>query len=205
MNGQREVEIVRDLSGLPASAPGPANLVWWGNIGFMLIEGAGFALAAAAYIYLMTQAAAWPPPGTQPPALLWGGLFTAGLLLSQVPNLWLLRAARRKDARSLRLGSLAMLVIVALLLVARGFEFAHLGVPWHRDGYGSVLWLLMVLHTVHLVTEWGENIVLTLWLFTHEVGDDQFGDLEDNSNYWTFVVVAWLPLAVLVYLAPRLA
>lgn len=200
----REGRIVGDLSGLPHSASGPSNLIWWGNGGFMLIEGTGFALAAAAYLYLMTQAGSWPPAGDAPPGLLWSGIFTAMLLASEGLNLLLLKWARDKRETPLRWGSLAMLVVVALLLVARGFEFAHLNVPWYRDAYGSALWLLLVLHTTHLVTEWGENLVLTLWLFTHEVGDDQFADMEDNANYWTFVVAAWLPLYLLAYWAPRL-
>jgi heme/copper-type cytochrome/quinol oxidase subunit 3 len=53
------------------------------------------------------------------------------------------------------------------------------------------------------VTELGESAVQTVWLFTHQIGDDQFSDVEDNSNYWTFVVVAWLPIYVLIYWAPR--
>ena len=43
-----------------------------------------------------------------------------------------------------------------------------------------------------------------MWLYTHEVGDDQFADVEDNANYWTFVVLTWLPIGGLIYLAPRL-
>lgn len=199
----REVEVVGDLSGLPASASGPAHLVWWGNIGFMLIEGTGFALAAAAYLYLMTQAPDWPPKGDATPGLLWSGIFTAGLLLSELPNLWVLRCARNKNVTGVRWGVAAMAVIGVLLFVPRGFEFAHLGVPWYRDGYGSVVWLLLVLHTSHVVTDWGDTMVLGAWLFTHEVGDDQFADVEDNSNYWTFVVLCWLPIYALLYWAPR--
>ncbi|WP_225883156.1 hypothetical protein [Sphingomonas aliaeris] len=61
-------EIVGDLSDLPDSASGAKHLIWWGNIGFMLIEGTGLALAAAAYLYLMTQSSAWPQYGHAPPA-----------------------------------------------------------------------------------------------------------------------------------------
>jgi heme/copper-type cytochrome/quinol oxidase subunit 3 len=205
MTAAREFEIVGDLSSLPDSASGPSHLVWWGNIGFMVIEGTGFALAAAAYLYLMTQARVWPPPGDRPPDLTWSAIFTVGLLLSEIPNLWVLRCARSKDERGVRIGVLAMTVIGALLLIPRGFEFAHLNVPWYQDAYGSVMWLLLVLHTSHVATDLGDTGVLGAWLFTHEVGDDQFSDVEDNSNYWTFVVLAWLPVYVLIYWAPRLA
>lgn len=204
MRAPRPIRIVGDLSGLPESASGPAHLVWWGNTGFMLIEGTGFALAAAAYLYLMTQAPHWPPPGTRTPDLMWGLIFTAGLVLSEIANLWVRRCALAKDLHGVRIGIAVMTVIGALLLVPRGFEFAHLSTSWDDDAYGSVVWMLMVLHTSHVVTDWGDTAVQAAWLFTHEVGDDQFADVEDNANYWTFVVVSWLPIAAILYGLPRL-
>lgn len=195
--------VVGDLSQLPESAMGARNIVWWGNIGFMAIEGTAFLLAAGTYLYLMSQNPAWPPSGDRAPDLLWGGIFTAGLLLSAIPNAWVLRAARRKDAKAVRMSTLLMSVIGAALMVPRGFELAHLNVDWYHDAYGSVLWMLMILHTSHIITDWGDTCVQALWLYTHRIGDDQFADVEDNSNYWTFVVLSWLPIAALVYLAPR--
>lgn len=203
MNGPPEIKIVGSLSDLPTCAEGSRNLVWWGNIGFMVIESTGFALAAAAYLYLMTQAPAWPPRGDALPGLTWSGIFTVLLLVSEIPSLWVLRRARAKDAGGVRWGALVMTLSGLVLLVPRGFEFAHLGVLWHQDAYGSVVWLLLVLHTTHIVTELGECAVQTAWLFTHEIGDNQFADVEDNCNYWTFVVLTWLPLYVLIYWAPR--
>lgn len=201
----REVKIVGDLSDLPVSASGARHLVWWGNIGFMLIEGTGFALAASAYLYLMTQQGpAWPPPGTRPPDLAWACIFTLGLLLSEVPNLWVRRCARAKDAPGVRLGVAAMTVIGLVLMVPRGFEFAHLNTRWDYDAYGSVVWMLMVLHTSHIVTDWGDTAVQAAWLFTHEIGDDQYADVEDNANYWSFVVLTWLPIGLIVYGLARL-
>lgn len=197
--------IVGDLAHLPQSATGARHLVWWGNIGFMAIEGTAFALAIGAYLYLMSQTAPWPPAGTHPPDLLWAAVFTLGLVLSEVPNLWVRRKALAKDERGVRLGTLAMALIGATLLIPRAYEFNHLGVRWFDNAYGSVVWLLMVLHTSHLVTDLGDTIVQCTWLYTHEVGDDQFADVEDNVNYWTFVVLSWLPIGALVYLVPRWA
>lgn len=199
MRDPRAVRIVGDLSGLPASANGPRHLVWWGNIGFMLIEGTGFALAAATYLYLMTQAPQWPPAGTRAPDLMWALVFTAGLALSELPNLWVRRRAMAKDARGVRIGVAAMTVIGLLLMIPRGVEFAHLNTHWSDNAYGSVVWMLMILHTSHIVTDWGDTAVQAAWLFTHDIGDDQFADVEDNANYWTFVVVSWLPIGAIVY------
>ena len=56
-----------------------------------------------------------------------------------------------------------------------------------------------------VITDLGDTAVQAAWLFTHEVGDDQFADVEDNANYWTFVVVTWLPIYALIYWATRAA
>jgi cytochrome c oxidase subunit III len=204
MSEAKSFIIVGDLSGLPASDSGPRHLVWWGNIGFMAIEGTAFVLAMGAYLYLKTQSATWPPAGDRPPDILWGAIFTAGLLVSGAPNWWVLRRARAKDERGVRIGTSLMTLLGALLLIPRGFEFAHLNVSWHHDAYGSALWMLMVLHTSHVITDLGDTAVQAVWLWTHEVGDDQFADVEDNANYWSFVVVAWLPIYALLYWLPRL-
>ena len=132
------------------------------------------------------------------------GIFTAGLVASALPNLWVLRQARRKSAAGVRIGTLAMTLIGLFLAGVRWFELQHLNAPWHHDAYGSVVWLLMVLHTSHIVTDLGDTAVQSAWLYTHTVGDDQFADVEDNANYWSFVVVAWLPIYLLIYWMPRL-
>lgn len=203
MSDVRTRRVLRDLSLLPTSASGPANLLWWSNVGFMIIEGTGFALAIGAYLYLQSQSPAWPPTGDRPPDVLWGLVFTLGLLASEVPNRWLSRKAKAKDAARVRVGTVLLTLMGVLLIIGRFYEFAHLNVHWSTDAYGSVMWLLIVLHTTHLMTELGEDAVITLWLHTHEIGDDQFADVEDATNYWTFVVVAWLPIYAIVYWVPR--
>lgn len=196
--------VVGDLSHLPRSMMGTRNIVWWGNLGFMLIEGMAFLLAAGCCLYLAGQVPDWPPAGTRPPDLLWGTVFTGLLLLSEIPALLLLRAARAHRETAVRYLALAMNLPGVLLVAVRLIEFAHLNVSWDDNAYGSVVWMLMLLHATHIITELGENGVQTVWLFTHVIGDDQFSDVEDNCNYWTFVVIAWLPIYFLVYWLPWL-
>ncbi|RSV35844.1 cytochrome C oxidase subunit III [Sphingomonas sp. ABOLE] len=204
MSDARPCTIVGDVSGLPESASGAKHLVWWGNIGFMAIEGTAFALAAGTYLYLMSQTHGWPPAGIRPPDLFWPAILTLGLLLSELPNLWVRRRAIAKDERGVRFGTLGMTIFGLVLLIPRALEFAHLNVHWSDNAYGSLTWMLIILHTSHLITDIGDTAVQAVWLFTHEVGDDQFADVEDNANYWTFVVLSWLPVGALIYLAPRL-
>ena len=204
MSERTAVKIVGDVSGLPDTAVGPRSLVWWGTLGFMLIEGMGFLLAAGTYLYLRGQAAAWPPAPDRPPDLLMGGLFTALLLLSELPNRWVAARARAKDTRAVRLGMVLMTVVGLVLLGVRALEFAHLNVRWDHDAYGSAVWMLMVLHATHVLTDLGDTAVLGACVITHDITDNQFSDVNDNAGYWSFVVYTWLPIYVLVYWGPRL-
>jgi cytochrome c oxidase subunit 3 len=196
--------VVGDLSSLPDSETGNRHLVWWGNIGFMAIEGTAFALAIGTYLYLATQTQSWPPAGVRPPDLLWSAIFTVGLMLSELPNRWVCRKSTEHDERGVRLGVLLMSILALALLAVRGVELRHLNISWDDNAYGSVVWMLMILHTSHILTDWVDTVVQAVWLFTHEVGDDQFADVEDNANYWSFVVYAWIPIYALLYWFPRL-
>jgi cytochrome c oxidase subunit 3 len=204
MTDARPVHVVGNLSGLPDSASGPTSLVWWGNIGFMAIEGTAFVLAGGTYLYLQSQSRGWPTAGAHLPDLLWSTIFTVALVLSAIPNAWVHRKARDKSASGVRIGTLLMTVIGLILCGLRWMELQHLNAPWYESAYGSVVWMLMVLHTSHVVTDLGDTAVQSAWFYTHTIGDDQFADAEDNANYWNFVVIAWLPIYAMIYWLPRL-
>ena len=204
MTEARPIHVVGNLSGLPDSASGPTNHVWWGNIGFMAIEGTAFVLAGGTYLYLQSQSRGWPTAGAHLPDLLWSTIFTVALVLSAIPNAWVHRKAHEKNASSVRIGTLLMTVIGLILCGMRWMELQHLNAPWYESAYGSVVWMLMVLHTSHVVTDLGDTAVQSAWFYTHTIGDDQFADAEDNANYWNFVVIAWLPIYAMIYWLPRL-
>jgi heme/copper-type cytochrome/quinol oxidase subunit 3 len=197
-------QIVEDVSRLPEFAFGSRSLVWWGILGFMLIEGTAFVVAAGSYLYLVGRSDGWPPPQIEPPDLLWGTLFTVGLILTEIPNHWTAVRAKRQEDRKVRQGVVLMLVLAALLLAVRAMEFPHLNVRWDANAYGSVTWLMMVLHTVHVITDVLDTAVLAVFLFTHEVRGKEHSQVADNCIYWSFVVWTWVPIYLLVYWAPRL-
>ena len=72
-----------------------------------------------------------------------------------------------------------------------------------RAGLGTVVWLIIGLHTTHIVTDVGDTMVLTVLMFTRHARPRRLSDVTDNVFYWVFVVVTWLPLYVLIYWAPR--
>ena len=86
----------------------------------------------------------------------------------------------------------------------RVYEFAHLNVMWDHDAYGSIVWLLLGLHTTHIVTDFLDSGVLTVLMFVGPIEEHRFVDVEENAVYWYFVVLAWLPIYGVIYWAPRL-
>src|SRR5882757_11359754 len=96
-------QVVADFSGLPLHGMATASPTWWGTLAFMLIEGTGFALAIAVYLYLMSLAATWPINAPRPD-LLPGTLVTLLLLVSLVPNILISRWAEQQDLRKVRIG-----------------------------------------------------------------------------------------------------
>jgi heme/copper-type cytochrome/quinol oxidase subunit 3 len=195
---------VLDVSKLPLHGQGSVSVTWWGTLGFMLIEGSGFALVIGIYFYLWSLAAQWPL-GAPPPGLRWSTWITVWLAASIVPNLLVSRWASRGELWKVRLGLVLMTFVGIVPLVLRWYEFKTLWVMWDSNAYGSIVWLLLGLHTTHLVTDLGDTIVLCALMFTrHGPNKRRLGDVCENSIYWNFVVAAWLPIYLCVYWLPRL-
>jgi cytochrome c oxidase subunit 3 len=196
--------VVADLSRLPLHGMGSASVTWWGTLAFMLIEGTGFALAVAVYLYLMSVAATWPIDAP-PPDLLPGTMVTILLLFSLVPNYLVSGWAERQDSSKVKIGLVVMSILGIAPLAVRIFEFPALNVNWDSNAYGSVVWMLLALHTTHIITDLADTLVLAVLMFTrHGNNLRRFGDVQDNAMYWNFVVVAWLPIYFCIYWIPRL-
>jgi cytochrome c oxidase subunit 3 len=196
--------VVVDLSDLPTNGDGSASLTWWGTLAFMLIEGTGFALMIGVYLYLASLAPEWPlraPPPEWGP----GTGVTLVLLASLVPNILLSRWAAARDLRKVRVGLLVMAAFGIASMLLRVWEFMALDVSWDSNAYGSAVWMLMGLHTTHIVTDLLETFVLAALMFTHHADNPRrFGDVQDGAVYWNFVVLAWLPIYACLYGIPRL-
>jgi cytochrome c oxidase subunit I+III len=193
-----------DVSHLPEYAFGHRNLMWWGGAALMMIEGMMFALLIMSYLYLKGRAPQWPP-GFFPPLLFWGTLNTAVVLASGVPNHWAKQAAEKKDLRRLRLWVAVSLAFGFAFAIIRVLEFRALNVWWDSNAYGSIVWVLLGFHTTHVITDIMDTIALEVLLFTGPLQETHFVDAAENSMYWEYVILTWLPVYAFIYLAPRLA
>jgi cytochrome c oxidase subunit III len=191
-----------DVSELPDHAFGHSGLIWWGTAGFMLIESLMFVLVLVAYYYLRLVNDEWPPslpdPGVTPALMT-----TAILVVSCVPNEITKRYAEQYDVKAVRVWMVVCIVLAVAANASRAFEFASLNASWNQNAYASVTWVLLALHTSHLLIDLLDTIVLAAIVFTTEPDGPRFVDVSENALYWYFVVASWIPVGLTIYLAPR--
>jgi len=192
-----------DVSRLPTYAFHHRSLMWWGTAGMIVIEGTLFAIGLVAYFYLRGLAQHWPL-SAPPPDLLYGTMTTILLLISGIPNHVAAKAGLRQDLRAVRIWMVICVLFAAVIQLTRAYEFTALNTHWSRNAYGSIVFALLVLHTVHLVTDFVDTIVLTVLMYTGPLDGRRFVDVAENAGYWWFVIAAWLPIYFTLYLVPRL-
>jgi heme/copper-type cytochrome/quinol oxidase subunit 3 len=113
------VRVVANVTELPTTTFGHRSLMWWGTLGFMMIEGSTLFICAVSYFYLRRNFQAWPPEGMLRPSLTIPTIQVALMVLSNIPVVMMDRAARRLDLRTVRAG-----MVVATLLLLELLEAA---------------------------------------------------------------------------------
>jgi heme/copper-type cytochrome/quinol oxidase subunit 3 len=203
MHRSLRVRPALDVSKYPDIAFGHHDIVWWGTLGFMVIEGFTLALCLVVYLYLWKNFATWPPAGTEAPTLLVPTV-NLGVMLASLPLMnWIARAAQRFELRKVRLGLAAGSVIIVLMSVLRVFEFQALHVRWNTNAYGSAQWLVVGMHGTLILIEAVEVIGIAAIFWFGATEEKHFSDVADVALYWKFLVSAWVPVYVLCFLGPR--
>jgi heme/copper-type cytochrome/quinol oxidase subunit 3 len=179
--------------------------IWWGNLLMIFIEGTAFAILAASYFYLSRNFDTWPPSRTLPPDL---GISSINLLLLVVSVLPFWRAAELARVheppavvgRWLILGVLFGIAAIVL----RGFEFHALHTRYDSNAYGSITWTILGVHLAHLLAGTIETFLIALVMFVGPVEKKHYTDATVMAVYWYFVVISWVALYAIVFVAPRL-
>ncbi|HEX2189628.1 MAG TPA: hypothetical protein VHG51_12050 [Longimicrobiaceae bacterium] len=193
-----------DVSRLPTVTFGHRNLLWWGTLGFMVIEGFTLVLMTASYFYLRLNEYAWPPGRTPDPDLLLPTVNTVLLLLVIVPMHAVKKAAERHDrlavGRWLAVATAMTLVVTAL----RWWDLLALNARWDAHAYASAAWGVVVLHATLLLVDLFESGTLAALFLSGKAKQKHYPDAADAADYQYFLSLAWVPLYFVVYWGPRL-
>ena len=193
-----------DVSHLPASAFGSRDPLWWGVVMLMCIESTVFVLLLISYFYVRGNFDMWPPTGLSTRSQGLAALNLGLLLLSCVPIHWSSRAAGRSELRGMRWGLLLGMVLGVAFFTVRVLEMKSLAFRWDSHAYGSVFWMYLGLHTVHVITGSLEDLLLAVVLFRGPVEEKLLVDVRVNALYWYFVVGSWVVGYAVLFLEPVL-
>jgi len=195
---------VADVAVLPDHAFSYHAPIWWGNLLMIFIEGAAFALLAASYFYLSRNFDTWPPSRTLPPDL---GVSSINLLLLVVSVFPFWRAAElaRVHEPPALVGLWLMFGVLFGIgaIVLRGFEFHALHTYYDSNAYGSITWTILGVHLAHLIAGTIETFLIGLVMFVGPIEKKHYTDATVMAVYWYFVVISWVALYAIVFLAPR--
>jgi heme/copper-type cytochrome/quinol oxidase subunit 3 len=193
---------VLDVSALPHGTIDSRALIWWGNLGMMVIEGTVFCLAFATFIYLRMSSLDWPPSTVPKPDMLLPTINLVLLLLSGIPALYADAAARKEDLNGVRLGMALFIAMGIVFIVIRFVVIAHLGYKWSDHAFGSIVWVVIGMHLFHCIVASGENVMLLVYVFMKPATKKRFLDVRCAAVYWYFVIITWLPFFVLIFVQP---
>jgi len=200
MNSGRRV---LDVSGLPSVVFGHRNLLGWGTLGFVVIEGFTLVLATSAYLYLRLNEYQWPPGRTPRPDLLIPTINLLLLLLIAVPMRGAGEAAKRFDRRGVIRGLAIAWLMTIPVLVLRWFDLTALNVRWDAHAYASTAWAVVVLHSTLVITDFFEVAFLGLLFLLGRAEKKHYPDVSDAVVYQYFLSFGWVPLYLLIYWGPR--
>ena len=192
-----------NVSRLPTTVFGHRSHMWWGTLGFMLIEGTTFLVCVASYFYLRLNFTTWPPEHTLRPSVFWPTVHVGLMLVSAVPMGLMDRAARRFDLAGVRRWLLVGCGFAVAFLFLRWQDFLALNVRWDTNAYGSIAWAATGFHGTILVLQVVETLIFTLFMLVGEVEEKHFTDASDTAFYWYFMVGSWVPLYIMLYCSPR--
>ena len=191
-----------DVSSLPTVTFGSRSLMWWGTLGFMTIEGWTTALLLGSYLYLRQNYAAWPPLRTPYPSLLIPTINLVVMLASMVPAYLADRAARKLDLGGVKLWLLVTAIISLAIPVLRWYELWALNIRWDTNAYGTAAWTIVGTHATLLLLDVADTVGLTLFYWLRPMPIKCMSDTSDNSFYWYFMVLIWIPIYLIVYVGP---
>jgi heme/copper-type cytochrome/quinol oxidase subunit 3 len=195
--------VMVDVTELPTIVFGQRGLLWWGTLGFAVIESMTLILSIASYFYLRRNFQSFPPLGYPKPDWVKPTIGAALFLITLAPAYALKKTATKLDTRATTFWLVILSVCSLVLCGVRALDFVALRVLWMTSAYGSITWALLGFHGSLLLIEAAEVIGTTALFVKGPVLPRHFPDTCDIGNYWYFLIGSWIPIWFIVFIGPR--
>jgi cytochrome c oxidase subunit I+III len=204
---EREIgELAEDgtIHGLPVYANGSLAVGWWGMLLTLLIFVVALGSLIYSYFYLRLAVTDWPPPGVPDPPLLLPVVNVGVLLASAGVMLWAVRSIRAGRQERLRAGLAASFLLNVAFVGLQLFESSRLGFGWTDHAYGSIF--TTTAGTMTLMV--GGALFMAAYLQVHAwlgyFTARRYLAIENLAMYTSVAAGAWVLVAAVLYLSPRL-
>ena len=124
------------------------------------------------------------------------------LLVSCIPLYLSSKAVMKVQIKRAAFMTALNIVLAMVFLIIRTIEFNRLNFKWTTDVYGSFVWILMGLHTMHVISDTIESMVFLAILMSGRVGGKQQLGVTMDGLYWYWLVAVWVPLYLLIFVYP---
>jgi cytochrome c oxidase subunit I+III len=189
---------------LPANVTGFRAPETWGILALAVIEGVVFICLIVSYFHYRNLNPEWPLGGIPEPQLALPTLSHGLLFLSAAPAWWALRGIRRGDRRRLLIGYGAGMMLLAAYLGLKIIEYSDQPFTWTTNVYGSIVWTMTGLHSVHALAVLLLAGTVAVLGFRGRFDEKHHVAVDVANVYWFFVALSSLAMYATIYLSPRL-
>jgi heme/copper-type cytochrome/quinol oxidase subunit 3 len=177
---------------------------WWGMVVLITTEAMIFVALVSAYFFVRAGASTWPPPGISPPELHRSVVFTVILLSSSIPIFWMEHALPRGNIRQVEISLAIAFVMGAGFLANTAYDFLNQEFGIHDTAYGSLFWVIIGLHAIHVFVGLLMSATVQLKVWTGRVTPERHVTPDVFALYWHFVDGVWILVFSSLILSPHL-
>ena len=196
---------------LHAPIPEPSFLVpttkrtystaWWGMAALITTESMIFVVLLGAYFFLRASTTQWPPADIAAPELKLAVPFSILLWGSSLPVFYAEAAIRRGSQRGLRIGLFVSGLMGAMFLAFTLKEFHDLTFGWRDNAYGSIFYVIVGLHVLHVFVGLCMNALVEIKAWQGKFSAQRYTSVEVFSLYWHFVDAVWIFVFLSLFLS----
>jgi cytochrome c oxidase subunit 3 len=180
------------------------STAWWGVAIVIATESMIFIGLLSTYFFLRAASKEWPLGGIELPELKQTSIYSVVLVGSSVPVIWAEAAVKKGRIGALKLGLALAWLMGAAFLYHTVDDFLKLHFGWRDNAYGSIYYVTIGLHALHVLAGLGFSAVVQIKTWLGRIDAEHHVSLEVFGLYWHFVDAVWVFVFTSLILSPHL-